>query len=348
MSVPEQEAVSSLITEQESSSSFTIDKDSLTIDKEFSRGSNLVDDFLDVKTFSQSLKEELLAVSREKNHLEDMLAMSLMTAADFLGPSVRFSLAYTDYVVFLADIMEELFGVKAHIKFGKGLSILRINDKAESEMLRQFLKESYSFDALRGRISDMVDIDEPERCKSLLRALFLSAGSMANPKNNYHLEMAIRRLSLANFSLGLFEAMDINAHMLKRYGANIIYIKDGDGIADFLSTCSASVSLLSFEAIRVERIVKNNVNRVVNCDTANANRIASSSARQIAMLEELASKKSLESLPENLLEVAKIRMKNPGLSIGQLAQKIEGGMSKSGMYHRLKRLEEEVAKLLCP
>ena len=145
--------------------------------------------------------------------------------------------------------------------------------------------------------------------------------------------------------MNLLEQFDIRSNTLERSGNTIVYFKEGELIAEFLLQTGAHVALLSFESLRVDKEMRNTVNRVVNCDNANAQRIANTSARQLQLLHELQDSNTLGLLSAELQAAAKARLANPHLSLRELGELMNPPIGKSGMNHRLKKLETIAAAL---
>lgn len=125
----------------------------------------------------------------------------------------------------------------------------------------------------------------------------------------------------------------------------MVYLKEGQYIAEFLLQSGAHESLLAFESLRVEKEMRNSVNRVVNCDNANAQRIANTSARQLELIRFLRDSRTLGQLPAELQAAAEARLENPDLSLRELGELMDPPIGKSGMNHRLKKLENLAAGL---
>lgn len=176
--------------------------------------------------------------------------------------------------------------------------------------------------------------------QAALRAAFLACGSIRDPNQAYHLEFAIRRPYVAHWLSQQLAAIDIKAGLIERHGHTVVYIKEGQQIADLLLHSGAHQSLLAFESLRVEKEMRNSVNRVVNCDNANSTRIANTSARQLELLHQLEAAGLLSSLPEELVAAAQARLDHPDLSLKELGETLQPPLGKSGMNHRLKKLEQ--------
>ncbi len=185
-------------------------------------------------------------------------------------------------------------------------------------------------------------------CKrSYLRGAFMAGGSVNNPEgSSYHLEIATMYeehckalCELAN------RAFDLNARCIERKKGFVFYLKEGEKIIEMLSLIGAHQALLKFEDVRIMRDMRNSVNRIVNCETANLNKTIGASVRQIDNIRLLEREVGLEHLPDKLREVAEIRLKFPDLNLKEVGEMLAGGVSKSGVNHRLRKIDELAEKL---
>ena len=171
----------------------------------------------------------------------------------------------------------------------------------------------------------------------------MGSGSINNPKNKYHLEILLKNVKNIEYILNILEKYNIHFKILEN--KNAIYTKDGEEISKFLALIGASSAVLRFEDIRVYRDMRNNVNRIVNCETANLNKIAITAAKQINAIKLIRKKGKFDSLSENLKEIANLREKNPEASLLELGKMLKNPIGKSGVNHRLKIIEKIAEEL---
>lgn len=176
--------------------------------------------------------------------------------------------------------------------------------------------------------------------RSAYRGFFLGGGYIEDPHQNYHLGLRFTYMSVAEWLEKLLREEGLAAHLRDRDGEVEIYIKGGDYIGTFLAMIEAVRSLLLFEEIRVEKSLRNRVNRLVNCDTANLDRTVSSALKQICDIRYLECTGGLDSLPEPLQEVARLRLAHPLASLSQLVDLIDVSVSRSCINHRLRKLQK--------
>lgn len=186
-----------------------------------------------------------------------------------------------------------------------------------------------------------------EENRALVRGAFMSSGSITNPSNVYHLEVVFDKEKDAEEVRKILAQSDIEAKLLKREKNAILYIKDGENISKFLAFIGANKSVLNFEDERVVREMRNKINRLVNCETANLNKTISTSVRQIEDIKLIKSKNKFNKLKEKEQELANVRLANPNASLQELGQLLEKPISKSGVNHRLegiRKLADELRK----
>lgn len=294
-------------------------------------------------SFSKNVKNEYCAMSWGKTccaHAEMM--GSLMCSARFRQSQVAISTAHAGYAERLTRMINENYETEVSVTHGRELYNILVTDKQAYDRIIIDLRDQAGFDAIRGTMTRESFTDECCR-RAFLRGLFLSSGSVSEPNKSYHLEIAARRLSVAEEATHLLSLDDIHAGVLKRNGYYVVYMKEGQQVSDFFLITGAHEALLELESLRVNKSVRNSVNRVVNCDNANTIRIAYTGARQQEILEYLSEQVGLGSLPKDLQTAAQTRMDYPDLSLKELGEMMTPPLGKSGMNHRLKKLEKIAA-----
>ncbi|SEJ16270.1 hypothetical protein SAMN05660742_1046 [Propionispira arboris] len=176
-----------------------------------------------------------------------------------------------------------------------------------------------------------------------LRGAFLGGGSVNRPEGSYHLELVTGSEVFAQLLLSLCRKFDLPVGLSERKNDYIVYIKESDAIMDFLAIIGAENALVEFEVARNLKEVRNQVNRLVNCETANLQKTANASVRQMEHIKLIKAKLGFDSLPEPLQEVAVVRLSHPDSSLKELAEVLH--ISKSGINHRLRKLEKIAVEL---
>lgn len=186
-------------------------------------------------------------------------------------------------------------------------------------------------------------IQDDQKARSYLRGAFLARGSVNSPDTSrYHLEIHTPYEDHSKDLLQMMNYFNLNAKSLKRNNNGyIVYIKEAEKIADFLRVIGAVNSLFKFEDIRIVRDMRNSVNRLVNCENANLNKVVNASRQQIEAIELLERTLGLNQLPDNLREVAYLRLEHPDASLKQLGELAPNKkLSKSAVNHRLRKIKE--------
>ena len=185
-------------------------------------------------------------------------------------------------------------------------------------------------------LRNIEDLETEEEKKALIRGIFLGSGSINDPTKKYHLEILSKNKDVAQYIQNILKSFNIKAKILEMN--NTIYIKEGEEISKFLAFIGAQKAVLKYEEIRVMREIRNNVNRQVNCETANLNKTISASVMQIEAINYLKKVKKYEELPTGLQEIAELRLEYPEMSLKDLGSLLEKPLGKSGVNHRLKKI----------
>ena len=173
----------------------------------------------------------------------------------------------------------------------------------------------------------------------------MAGGSVSKPVSDYHMELVTESEDIALLLQKNMQGFSLPAKITDRKRDYVVYLKEGDAITDFLSVIGAHHALLEFENIRVVKEMRNNVNRRVNCETANLGKIVQAAVRQLNAIKYIDEVSGISKLSEPLREAARLRQEYPESSVQELAQLAQDQPSKSGFNHRLRRLEYIATKL---
>ncbi len=183
-----------------------------------------------------------------------------------------------------------------------------------------------------------IEVNEDKDVKAIIRGAFMGGGFVSEPTSKYHLEINFENETNFEFIKRLLENYNMSIKRLKRDGSISLYIKDGEEISNFLALIGASESMLKFEEIRVIKEARNNVNRMVNCEVANLNKTVTAATKQIEAIRKLKNSRKFTNLPEELKEIANLRLKNPDASLIELGNMLKEPVGKSGVNYRLNKL----------
>lgn len=176
--------------------------------------------------------------------------------------------------------------------------------------------------------------------KAYLRGVFLGGGSISDPEKNYHLELVTNNEDYANDVKDLINSFNLNSKVVVRKNNYITYIKEGEQIVDFLNIIGAHSALFSLENIRIFKEMRNNVNRIVNCETANLSKTVNAAVRQIESIKFISETIGFNKLPKNLRDIAELRLNYEDASLKELGEMLSPPIGKSGVNHRLRKLEQ--------
>lgn len=198
----------------------------------------------------------------------------------------------------------------------------------------------FNIENITDYINLLGNIEKENLKKAFIRGSFLGSGSINDPNKKYHIEISLENKQYANILKNILKEFEIIFKELERKSSYSLYSKDGEEISKFLALIGASKAVINFEEIRVIRDIRNNVNRKVNCETANLNKTVNAAVRQIEDIKFIYNSKVEDKLSDNLKEIANLRMENPDISLVELGKLLKEPIGKSGVNHRLKKIQE--------
>ncbi len=185
--------------------------------------------------------------------------------------------------------------------------------------------------------------------QAYIRGAFLGSGSLTNPQKNYHAE-------LINVSRDHQEALQelmgyygLEMHMIARkrqhQSVYVLYLKEGEQIVDLLNVMQAYTALMDLENIRIEKEMRNQINRSVNCEAANLQKVVQAAYKQVRDIEYLISQVGWEGLPASLSQMARVRLEHQDESLQELGRLLDPPVGRSGVNHRLRKLSQMAEQL---
>ena len=298
-------------------------------------------------SFTSIVKNEI--INLEVNNLSKISELSsLIKNTSIIGETIKITTESSSVARRIFSFVKDLYNVNAKITVRKGYNfhkgyiyILDINRKKEEIILNLELDKIIPSSYL---------IDDEELKKAYLRGLFLSCGSVNDPKKSrYHLEFLVNNKEYAFFISSLLNEFFLNSKVIKRDNKYMIYLKEAEKIGDFLRIINAINALFYYEDIRIYRDHKNMTNRLNNCEQANVDKIIATAASQVKDIEIINSIKGLELLDDKTREAAIYRLKYKEASLTELSEiiSIETGnnITKSGLHHRFNKIKEMARKI---
>ena len=309
-------------------------------------------------SFSGTVKEELSKEIGKARHcqiaeLAVLLGMSGVVSYDFRD---QMSLRVVTENLHLAEKVFTL--LKETFKIIPEVSVRRARNKKTTSALVLLTNEEDVIRVLKG--TKLLDKESGELYKdklvnplviksmccrrSFLRGAFIGAGSMSDPGKAYHFEWICGSLEGANQVKEVLGSFEIEAKIVKRKNTWVVYLKEGSSVVDVLNVMEAHVALMELENIRILKEISNTVNRKVNCETANINKTVLAAVKQVEDIKYLQRVVGLDNLPENLEEMALIRLAYPEDSLKDLGEYLSPPVGKSGVNHRLRKICEIAEK----
>lgn len=281
-------------------------------------------------SFSSELKEELSKINNLKN--------KKCLEAEFLGYMLTGNTSnQNDYIEF---ITENEFNIERFYKILFNLEIEYDPSIRGKVYVAKMLRNENVENLLT------LDVNPNEEIKrAIVKGAFLGAGSITDPNKQYHLEIIFEEKNSAEYIVNLCNSFGVHLKILENKNKIYLYIKESEEISKFLALIGANKTVLEFEDVRLTKEVKNNVNRMVNCETANLNKIVNASVNQINDIKLIQNLKKFDELPEYLKEIALVRIENPDASLKTLGELLENPIGKSGVNHRLQKIHEIAEEL---
>ena len=303
-------------------------------------------------SFSSELKEELSKISNHNNECCKMaeLAGYLITNCNVVKENGEFILKMTtensSAIKRVYNAFKKIYGIEPITNVTREttdngmLFELYVSDKKDLQKI--FENSLINIDAnLQIVIDDKGKIKEKECCmKAFLRGVFLGTGSIATPENANHLEIVLNNVENANFINSILHELGVNAKIIKRKKSTVLYLKDAEEISKFLIIVGSSISLLSYEQTRVMKEYRNDMNRKINCEVANMDKVATAASNQLNDIMLIKSKNRFMELSKELQDVALLWEKNPEASLEKIGEMLEQRLSKAGVSHRFKRIKQ--------
>lgn len=287
-------------------------------------------------SFSSDVKEELEKVIPGSRHCQ----IAELAAIIHLGCRIELDEDRQDKIEILS---ENPFVARKYFTLLKKTFIINGNAVKVLQAVK-VLDESGRMNLLSEETNPMLLKNSCCR-RAFLRGAFLCIGSMSDPQKGYHLEFVCENEPQALQIQQLICSFEIDAKIVRRKKYYVVYLKEGSGIVDLLNVMGAHLSLMLLENLRVEKEVRNSINRQVNCEAANITKTVNAASKQIEDILLLQKNYGLSNLPDNLRQMAEVRLEHPESSLQELGGYLNPPVGKSGVNHRLRKLSEMAEKI---
>lgn len=216
--------------------------------------------------------------------------------------------------------------------------------KTDSDKSKVFERFGHSLTETSLRINK-ANIVEECCLSSFLRGVFLACGTVTDPERGYHLEFVVPYKRLCMDFMKFLDELSLNPKYIVRKGNHVVYFKDSESIEDILAIIGAQSASLQVMGIKIEKDVKNTVNRRLNFEISNINKTVNAANQQVDAIKLIEKHSGISSLPQNLQEIAHLRLENPEASLSDLEKMLEEPISRSGINHRLSRIVKIAEKI---
>ncbi len=285
-------------------------------------------------SFSSEVKEELSKIENLANKemvKKELIGYLLSSNVVVSKNKIKFSTENEYNINRFSKLLNNINILAYNIEVQDKIYTINFQKKEIQKKLKELLLAEETWIELKE------DIDQLS-IKSIARGIFLGAGAISNPQKTYHLDIGLNTEQIANKICKNLQESNIKLRIIKKKNNYHIYTKDGEEISKYLAFIGANKAVLKFEEIRVEREMKNKINRIVNCEEANLNKTINASIAQIEAIIKLKENGKFEKLEKELKEVAEIRLKNPNASLIEIGKMLKNPIGKSGVNYRLKKI----------
>ena len=286
-------------------------------------------------SFSSDIKDKISAIKNECAYCNiSELAAIIRYSGKINNSSIVVTTESESVAKSITELIGESFGIEVEYEY-----------KEKSRFYEIDINDTGVYDNICDSLMFFDDSSESitpfECCRaSYIRGAFLGGGSISNPEKSYHLEFATRYSPEADRLKEMLEKVGVSAKITKRKGQYVVYIKDYGSIADVVGLIGATNAALDIYNISIEKDVRNSINRQMNCESANMDKVADAYKKHLAAIEKIKRTIGIDKLPETLQEIAEVRVMYPEDSLKMLGERLISPIGKSGVNHRLNRLVE--------
>lgn len=302
-------------------------------------------------SFANELKRQLLRLRYDDLRQLRARTHGLLRFSKAFGPQQMLLQTENKSVAELyADSIFGLIGLDATIsvqeyknKNGKSFFCATVDDQNDREKILRF----FGYGQSPMPVLNLEQVQSEEELGAFIAGAFLACGSMVDPGKSYHLEFVVPDQTLCEALIQVLFAVRIFPKSFARRGSFVVYLKDSGEIEDLLGFMGAGNLGLEVMNVKIYKSIRNQVNRAQNCEFANLEKTISAASVQVKQIEYILKNKGTAFLPEDLREIAKLRVENPEMSLRELGEALGEPLTRSGVNHRLKRLSKIYEELTC-
>ena len=304
-------------------------------------------------SFSSNVKDELSRQVNPARHCQiaEIAAILSLCGKIKISDQDHFSIEIHTENVAVArkyfTLLKKTFNIGTDVSIRRGAYLKRnrtyivaVREHEDAIRVLQAAKLLNEYGEVSENLSVVRNVVVQNTCcrRAFIRGAFLASGSISDPEKFYHFEIACVAEPKAEQLRELIATFDIEAKIVRRKKYYVVYIKEGSQIVDILNVMEAPVALMELENIRILKEMRNSVNRQVNCETANINKTVSAAVKQMDDIRYIQAVIGLDGLPDNLREMALVRLERPDATLKELGEALNPPVGKSGVNHRLRKL----------
>ena len=287
-------------------------------------------------SFSSEVKTEITKIENISSCCFHAQVYGLVLFAHFSKYNLSITSENSDVFDLYLTYLKDYCGVKPTIS-DTGTKKMTAYLRTDAEKTKVFEKFGHILSETSLRINRANISDEC--CQSaFLRGVFLACGTVTDPERGYHLEFVVPYKRLCMDFMKFLDELGLNPKYIVRKGNHIVYFKDSESIEDILAIIGAQSASLHIMGIKIEKDVKNTVNRRLNFEMSNINKTVNAANLQVEAIEYIEKTSGISSLPDNLQILARLRLENPEASLSELEKMLDEPISRSGINHRLNRI----------
>ena len=311
-------------------------------------------------SFSGEVKEELSRQCSDARHCQiaEIAAILSVCGHVSISPEDEFQVNIQTENISVArkyfTLLKKTFNIEAEIRIRKNIylkksDVYRVQVNSHEDTVRILQAAKYMSPSLEiaEDLSKMNHLVIQRDCckRAFLRGIFLAAGSISDPEKSYHLEIVCSTMERALQVQAILKDFQLDGRIINRKKNQVVYLKEGSQIVELLGLMEASISLMNVENIRIRKEISNNVNRKVNCETANITKTVSAAVKQIEDIRYIETHMGFSQLSEGLEEMAVLRLKHQDATLKELGEMLTPPVGKSGVNHRLRKLSRIAEEL---
>lgn len=310
-----------------------------------------------MSSFSAEVKNELARTANEKEccRIAELAALMRMGGTMSIGAGKAIGINFTTENAAVArkalTLLKERFNLKTEVTVSRARRLKKNNSYfirvVPAPAVSTLLSELGIIQGENFNMGGDKGILRKACCRrAYLCGAFLGGGSVSKPEGDYHLELVTGSYGFAELLSALCKRLGLPVGLTDRKQDYVVYLKDSEAIIEFMGIIGAESAIVEFEVARNVKDVRNQVNRLVNCETANLQKTVNAACRQVERIKLIDKRIGLKKLPQNLWEVAVLRLEHPEATLQELVQAMGGRVGKSGVNHRLRKLEQFAVELI--